>query len=302
MLALVFFLIFGLAVLVYCIKSNTSGPGPASEKIVPRSDIPVRGLQPSQEEVRPVVQASSPAAAVAPSTGRPYPFVTDSSPVLAGFPKTIAFLDTETTGLSGRDRIVSLAVVLLNTEDLRTGQAKLSFMHRIYNPGIQCHPEAERVHGHKDWTLRHQPFFMDEAEEVSLFILKAGMICCHNAAFDLLFINREFEHAGLPYLNLRSYCTMEMYRRKYSGPASLNSLISQLGLKRSGKNHGALEDVLLTINVFLALNNVPQRIPMSTIDPADYAFQNIREIPPVPAGPMPPRRRRPKARRDLGAC
>src|ERR1019366_2126340 len=100
--------------------------------------------------------------------------------VLETLPSTIAFIDVETTGLSDRDRIVSLAVLLLKTNAIETGKLNLECIHRIYNPGIRCHPDAERIHGHDDWTLTQQPFFLDEANEISKWIGRADLASSHH--------------------------------------------------------------------------------------------------------------------------
>ena len=215
-------------------------------------------------------------------------------PLLDGFPAIIAFIDIETTGLSARDRIVSLAVVLLDMRTLSREKINLEVMHRIYNPGVQCHPDAERIHGHADWTLRHQTFFSEEAEEVSNWIGRAGLVCCHNADFDVGFINRELVHAGLPVIASPKFCTMKRYRKEYSGSASLANISAQLGMKRTSNKHGALEDVFLTINIFFALNKIQATVLMPEFDLKEFNFQNYRNVPPFPNGPIPLRKRRPK--------
>lgn len=210
------------------------------------------------------------------------------------FPDVVAFADVETTGLHSRDRIVTIAVALMSLKEIEQGNLNISYIHRIYNPGIKCHPDAERIHGHDDWTLRHQPFFVEEAAEVREFIHRAGLICCHNAAFDLAFIDREFLHANLAPIQIPSYCSMIHYRQQYSGSASLANLSAQLGLSRKTKLHGALEDVFLTMNVWLKLNKAPLRVEMPEREKSALSFQNFRDVPPAPIGTLPPRIRRPK--------
>lgn len=214
--------------------------------------------------------------------------------LLQKFPDVIAFADVETTGLHSRDRIVTLAVALMSLKEIEQGTLNVSYINRIYNPGIKCHPAAERVHGLDDWTLRHQPFFVEEAFEVREFIHRAGLICCHNASFDLAFIEREFLHSQLAPIQIPSYCTMIHYRQQYSGSASLANCSAQLGLSRKTKLHGALEDVFLTMNVWLKLNHVPLRIEIPEGKECSFSYQNLREVPAPPTGILPPRIRRPK--------
>lgn len=214
--------------------------------------------------------------------------------------KTIAFMDVETTGLTGRDRVVTLAIILLDVPTVSEGethvQITVSAIHRIYNPGRDCDPVAARIHGHSDWILRHQPFFIEEAQEVSEFIDRADLVVCHNAEFDLRFLNRELSKASMPLITAESFCTMEAYRSRYDGSASLNNVIRQLGLKRESGKHGALEDAWLAMNVFFLLNNAKAGFPFSILGEDQRKLQNLRPVPPMPEGDLPPRKRRPRAK------
>jgi DNA polymerase-3 subunit epsilon len=219
--------------------------------------------------------------------------------------KTIAFVDVETTGLTGHDRVVTLAIILLDVPTVSEGQTQveitISAIHRIYNPGRDCDPVASRIHGHNDWTLRHQPFFIEEAKEVSEFIERADLVVCHNARFDLRFVNRELSKASMPLITAESFCTMEGYRYKYDGSASLNNVIRQLGLKRESGKHGALEDAWLTMNVFFLLNNAKAGFPFSILGEDQRKLQNLHPVPPMPEGNLPPRKQRPRAKTQVAA-
>jgi len=64
-------------------------------------------------------------------------------PVIAAIPKCIAFLDVETTGLTAKDRIITLAgVKLRDTDLLATGTASLEYLHLIFDPGRKSHPPS----------------------------------------------------------------------------------------------------------------------------------------------------------------
>jgi DNA polymerase-3 subunit epsilon len=255
-----------------------------------RSAKPSIHVSPCDPLLRPV----TPAAKSQPAQDPNPDWSSVAKSLLQVFPDVVAFADVETTGLHSRDRIVTIAVALMSLKEIEQGKLNISCIHRIYNPGIKCHPDAERIHGHDDWTLRQQPFFVEEAAEVREFIHRAGLICCHNAAFDLAFIDREFLHANLAPIKIPSYCTMTHYRQQYSGSASLANLSAQLGLSRKTKLHGALEDVFLTMNVWLKLNRVSLKIEMPEGEESAFVFQNLRNVPAQPLGTLPPRIRRPK--------
>jgi DNA polymerase-3 subunit epsilon len=214
--------------------------------------------------------------------------------------KTIAFMDVETTGLTAHDRVVTLAIILLNVPTVNEGETRVELtfeaIHRIYNPGRDCNPVASGIHGHSDWELRHQPFFVEEAKEVANLIGRVDLVVCHNAEFDLRFVNREFAKASMPPVAAQSFCTMEGYRRTHSGSASLNNVIRQLGLKREGGKHGALEDAWLAMNVFFLLQGATAGLPFSTFTEDQTKLQNLRDVPPMPEGHLPPRKRAPRHR------
>lgn len=190
--------------------------------------------------------------------------------------KQIVFVDVETTGLTPHDRIVTLAAILLDASAFSGGQVDLKFIHRIYNPEIACHPEASRIHGYSDSLLQRQASFTGDAEEISDFLGRADLVVCHNASFDLRFVNQALNSCSLPILSAKSYCTMENYRRQYDGSARLDSAIARFGLSREGRRHGAFEDAWLTMNLFLRLNGVKASIPFGPIPDAQKVLQNLR--------------------------
>lgn len=197
--------------------------------------------------------------------------------------KNIAFVDVETTGLGADDRIVTLAVILLAVPDILasdpTAKLDLNLMHRIYNPGKPCHPEAARIHGHSDWTLQHQPNFAADARDISVYVQRADLVVCHNAKFDLSFLGRELARASAPAIRTRSFCTMETYRRSHSGSASLDSVARHFGLQREQGRHGALEDAWLTLNIFFFLNGARAGFPFSSLSNEQRCLQNLRPVP-----------------------
>ena len=74
-------------------------------------------------------------------------------------PGNVLFLDVETTGLHSDDRVVSLAMLLLERDESEGSEMKFSILHLVFDPGRRSHPRAEAVHGYDDWTLWHQNAF-----------------------------------------------------------------------------------------------------------------------------------------------
>src|SRR5512145_87988 len=103
-------------------------------------------------------------------------------------------LDTETTGLSaeGGDRIIEIGCVELLARKL-TGNN----LHHYVNPERDSHEDALKVHGISNEFLRDKPKFAAIAAELVDY-LRGAEVIIHNAAFDVAFLNKEFERLGMP--------------------------------------------------------------------------------------------------------
>ncbi|BEU96480.1 DNA polymerase III subunit epsilon [Acidovorax sp. DW039] len=163
-------------------------------------------------------------------------------------------LDTETTGLSaeGGDRIIELGCVELLNRKL-TGNN----LHMYFNPGRDSHEDALKVHGITNEFLKDKPKFEDVLPQILEYIQGAEIII-HNAAFDVGFLNKELELAGLkPFKSYVSSVTdtLAMAKEMYPGKRnSLDALCDRLGVDNSGRTlHGALLDAELLADVYINL-------------------------------------------------
>ncbi|GAA4356132.1 DNA polymerase III subunit epsilon [Variovorax defluvii] len=163
-------------------------------------------------------------------------------------------LDTETTGLSAEngDRIIELGCVELFNRKL-TGND----LHIYFNPERESHEDALKVHGLTSDFLRDKPKFGTVANDIVEYLRDAELII-HNAAFDVGFLNKELELAGLP--PLHSFVgeitdTLSMAKAAYPGKRnSLDSLCDRFGVDRSNRTfHGAKLDAQLLADVYINL-------------------------------------------------
>ena len=163
-------------------------------------------------------------------------------------------LDTETTGLSAEngDRVIELGCVELLNRKL-TGND----LHIYFNPERESHEDALKVHGLTTDFLRDKPKFAALANDVVEYLRGAELII-HNAAFDVGFLNKEFELAGLP--PLRTFApdvtdTLAMAKQVYPGKRnSLDALCDRFGVDRSNRTfHGAKLDAQLLADVYINL-------------------------------------------------
>lgn len=215
-----------------------------------------------------------------------------SAPALHIRPRRLIVLDTETTGLAAYDRIVTLGAIRIEGDELVLNKA----LYLIFDPRKDSHPGAEAVHGWDNWTTRFQDLFADLAPRVHAWLSWADEIVCHNVAFDMHYVAREFRKAGHDPLERETTCTMEGARSRWpSEPAKLDDCLARIGFSRSRRLHGALEDALLTAALYLDGRGRMARLPPMHQLPKP---KNLRPAPPRPEGDLP--RRTPK-RAMLGA-
>jgi DNA polymerase-3 subunit epsilon len=180
-------------------------------------------------------------------------------------------LDTETTGLSAEngDRVIELGCVELFNRKL-TGND----LHIYFNPERESHKDALKVHGLTTDFLRDKPKFATLANDVVEYLRGAELII-HNAAFDVGFLNKELELAGLP--PLRSFVaevtdTLAMAKQVYPGKRnSLDALCDRFGVDRSNRTfHGAKLDAQLLADVYINLTRGQDAllIEVATSEPA----------------------------------
>ncbi len=161
-------------------------------------------------------------------------------------------LDTETTGLESREhRVIEIGCIELRNRRVTAEQ-------RWYlNPDRDSDPGALEVHGLTTAFLADKPRFRQVADEVIEFLRGAELII-HNAAFDVGFMDKEFERAGRPE-RIASLCTVtdtvRMAKRLHPGQkASLDALCKRYGIDNSHRElHGALLDARLLAEVYLAM-------------------------------------------------
>ena len=160
--------------------------------------------------------------------------------------------DTETTGFEPSEghRIVEIGALEMVDYKL-TGKE----FHCYINPERSMPDGAYQVHGLGDDFLADKPIFSAVADDFLIFI-DEGILVAHNAAFDMKFIESEFDIAGYttPLPN-QVEDTLLLARKQFvGGKNSLDKLADRFGIDRTMRDkHGALLDAKILADVFLAL-------------------------------------------------
>ncbi len=172
-------------------------------------------------------------------------------------------LDTETTGLNARsgDRIIEIGCVEMVNRRL-TGNN----FHYYINPERDSDPGALAVHGLTTEFLSDKPKFAEIANQFCEFVRDAEIII-HNAAFDVGFIDAEFERLGLPrFAEHVASITDTLAQAKELHPGkrnSLDALCDRYGVSNAHRTlHGALLDSELLAEVYIAMTRGQDSLSM----------------------------------------
>ncbi len=160
-----------------------------------------------------------------------------------------AFLDIETTGLSPwfGDRICQIAVIA--TEGKRIKRT----LDLLIDPGRDLSPSAIHANGLDAEALKGKPRFEDVAGEVAS-ILTDTIIVCHNARFDLQFLDNEYRKLGRTIEIPNLIDTLLLARDYYDLPSySLRHLSQDFQVETYIKGSRAFADAVTMKNLFFTI-------------------------------------------------
>ncbi len=164
-----------------------------------------------------------------------------------------AFLDLETTGLSPwfGDRICEVGIVLTEGKRIKTTYQTL------VNPERPLSPAAASTNRLTDAELRTAPLFFMIARQVAAHI-KDAIVVCHNAPFDLQFLDSEFRRIGQEIEVPSLVDTLTVARQVVDVPSyTLVSLAEAFRVDKV-EAHRALADSMTDRMVFFALMELAQ--------------------------------------------
>lgn len=164
-----------------------------------------------------------------------------------------AFLDIETTGLSPwfGDRVCEVGIVLTEGKRIKNTYQTL------VNPERPLSPAAASTNRLTDVELSEAPYFYMVAREVTA-CLRDTVVVCHNAPFDLQFLDSEFRRLGkeIEFPNLAD--TLAVARQVVDVPSyTLVSLAETFHVDKV-EAHRALADAFTDRLVFFALMEMAQ--------------------------------------------
>ena len=159
-----------------------------------------------------------------------------------------AFLDLETTGLSPwfGDRICEVGIVLTEGKRIK------STYQQMVNPERPLSPAAASTNGLTDAQLAKAPLFAEVASDVEV-LLREAVVVCHNAQFDLQFLDSEFRRLGREIQIPNLIDTLFVAREHFDFPSfTLTNIAGHFGIQNPDA-HRALADALTDKGVFFAM-------------------------------------------------
>ena len=160
-----------------------------------------------------------------------------------------SFLDIETTGLSPwfGDRICQVAVI--STEGKRIKRT----LDLIIDPERELSPSALRVNGLDEDALKGKPNFAEVADTIAA-ALTDSVIVCHNAKFDMQFLDNEYRKLGRTIEIPNLIDTLLMAREYYELPSyGLSRLSQDFQVATYIEGSRAFADAITMKNLFFAM-------------------------------------------------
>ncbi|MGY6518669.1 MAG: 3'-5' exonuclease [Lysobacteraceae bacterium] len=181
--------------------------------------------------------------------------------------------DTETTGLNpATDAIVQVAGVGLRKGRLDGAEV----FDALVDPGRPIPPANTRIHGIDDAAVAGQPSIARVAADFHGFV-RGRLLVAHNAAFDLAFLHRAQDRAGVRF-DHPVIDTVLLSALVYGPGAghSLDALCARLGiLIPPHERHTALGDTRATARALLALVQALQARGLRTLGDVHEALRAL---------------------------
>ena len=181
-------------------------------------------------------------------------------------------LDTETTGLTKDDHIIEIGAVEVKNGKVSGAQFHIFLKPRkpMSNEIVNIHHISNEFHN-ENWSS----FYLDEKGNLENFISFIGdsLIFCHNAPFDMTFLNRELSHYHITRIKEKKFrCTMRIFHEIVSkvdkfvvNYKSVENCCKYLRIKYEvDKFHSALYDATMTAKILCNLYDFIETHNLST--------------------------------------
>ncbi len=178
-------------------------------------------------------------------------------------PKSIAFVDIETTGMRlSYDRVIEIGVLRVEND------AVVNTYQSLINPQCYLPPEITGMTGISGIELASAPTFRQIKDDL-VEILKDCIFVAHNVRFDYGFLKQEFKRLELSFAP-KHFCTVKL--SKYLFPRykrhNLDSIIERFGFECQNR-HRAFDDAKILWDFYQEIHKqLPEEKVQAAIDKA----------------------------------
>ena len=170
-------------------------------------------------------------------------------------PTKLAFIDTETTGLSvTRDRIIEIGVV-------RVEDGKVTAKYQtLLNPGFIFPEMITNLTGITPESLKNAPTFRQIKDDL-LEVLHDCVFVAHNVRFDYAFLKNEFKRESVTF-SAKHFCTARLSRSLFPKERhhNLDSIIERFDITCKNR-HRAFDDAYVLWEFYQKLQkSVPEEL------------------------------------------
>lgn len=178
-------------------------------------------------------------------------------------PNKLAFIDTETTGLSvTRDRIIEVGIV-------RVEDNKITAKYQtLLNPGFIFPEMITNITGITPASLENVPTFRQVKDDI-LEMLKDCVFVAHNVRFDYAFLKNEYKRENITFSS-KHFCTARLSRSLFPQHRShnLDSIIERFHISCANR-HRAFDDAFVLWEFYKKLQkSVPEELLDSFVQKA----------------------------------
>lgn len=146
------------------------------------------------------------------------------------------FLDTETTGLSGQDQVIEVAVIDHDGTVL---------LNELIQPTVAISPHASRVHRLTAAHLRGAPSFAVVWQTLAVILARRPVVI-YNHTFDMRLLRQSALAHALPFVDPpQVHCALAMYA-SFHARMKLAAAAEQCGIALPAPLHRAAADAELT--------------------------------------------------------
>jgi DNA polymerase III subunit alpha, Gram-positive type len=159
------------------------------------------------------------------------------------------FLDFETTGLNPtNDRIIEIGAIKGTFDPQTYAFQEIGRYQTLLNPGVPIPAKSTEVNKITNAMVANQPVFAQVFQDFMAF-LDTTVLVAHNADFDMGFLKQAMAEHGV-HSQYTYLCSLKLSRKTIqSSRYNLDVLAETLQIQ-TGQRHRAIDDLLITIEVF----------------------------------------------------